>query len=131
MKVEEKNPRVDNRLVMGPWFHGGWVRGEGRELGDADFGFATAETYRERVELRFFEHHLKDKGEVDLPEWLAAWKCAYLVGRLHPGPGEDLARSLRLLRAGRGVCDVDSVLHAIRFSSLRSILREPGLLRVA
>ena len=33
--IEKKNPQIENTLVMGPWYHGGWNRGEGDALGDA------------------------------------------------------------------------------------------------
>lgn len=59
--LEEKNPGIFNVLVMGPWPHGGWSRGDGRELGDAEFGFKTGEWYVENVELPFFRHFLKGK----------------------------------------------------------------------
>lgn len=61
------NPRGDVRLVMGPWSHGGWGRNDGRDLGTADFGFATSLWYREHVEFPFFAHHLK--GAPDVLTW--------------------------------------------------------------
>ena len=35
--IERQNPGIYNVLVVGPWFHGGWVRadGTGDEGGDA------------------------------------------------------------------------------------------------
>jgi hypothetical protein len=46
-------------LVMGPWAHGGWGRGDGDKLGDINFRAKTAEFYREKIELPFFRHFLK------------------------------------------------------------------------
>jgi putative CocE/NonD family hydrolase len=66
--IEKQNPDAFNVLVMGPWRHGGWARSEGERLGNVHFGSATAATYRKNVELPFFEHFLKDKGENKLPE---------------------------------------------------------------
>ena len=57
-------------LVMGPWLHGGWSRGDGESLGDVHFNAKTAEFYREQIELPFFEFHLKGNGEFKHPE---AW----------------------------------------------------------
>ena len=37
-----------NFLVVGPWNHGGWSRGEGQKLGRIDFGSPTAEYYRSK-----------------------------------------------------------------------------------
>lgn len=69
--IEKQNPRTFNILVIGPWFHGGWVRSTGESLGDADFGFPTSQYYQEHVDLRFFTHFLKDDpAGLDLPEAL-------------------------------------------------------------
>ena len=69
-EVEANNPGTFNVLVMGPWSHGGWSRSDGERLGDAEFGFKTAEYYRKHVEFPFFLHFLKDGPEPDLPEAL-------------------------------------------------------------
>jgi uncharacterized protein len=66
--VEKNNPNTYNILVMGPWFHGGWSRGDGDALGNVRFGSKTSEFYRQNIELVFFNHYLKDKGEMNLPE---------------------------------------------------------------
>ncbi len=68
-KIEAQNPDTFNMLVMGPWRHGGWLRGAGNELGDTDFGFATSEYYRKHIDLHFFKHFLKDEeSDLNLPE---------------------------------------------------------------
>jgi putative CocE/NonD family hydrolase len=66
--IERQNPGAQNRLVMGPWFHGGWSRGDGDFLGNVEFGSKTSIFYRENIELPFFNYYLKDKGEMKLPE---------------------------------------------------------------
>jgi putative CocE/NonD family hydrolase len=68
--IEEKNPKNDTRLVIGPWTHGAWSRGEFRNLGAIDFGTNTAEYFRREVELPFFNFYLKDKGTLTLPKAL-------------------------------------------------------------
>lgn len=67
--IERNNPKAENTLVMGPWPHGGWVRGKGDRLGDAEFGFNTSETYQP-LELAFFKQHLKAGDNAGLPEAL-------------------------------------------------------------
>ena len=62
--IERQNPGIFNVLVMGPWFHGGWARSDGEWLGTAYFGSKTGVYYREHFELPFFNHFLKDKGDV-------------------------------------------------------------------
>jgi putative CocE/NonD family hydrolase len=61
--VERQNPGVFNILVMGPWRHGGWRRDDGEKLGNVHFGAQTSLFYREQIELPFFDHYLKGKGE--------------------------------------------------------------------
>jgi putative CocE/NonD family hydrolase len=62
--IEEKNKNIDNRLVMGPWFHGGWGRGDGTYLGNVRFGKKTSEFYQRNIEIPFFNFYLKLKGTV-------------------------------------------------------------------
>lgn len=59
-----KKERV--KLVMGPWYHGEWVRGKGDKLGDTSFGFETTKWFQEQVLLPFFNHHLKSKDNPSL-----------------------------------------------------------------
>ncbi|WP_394836211.1 CocE/NonD family hydrolase [Pendulispora rubella] len=58
---EKQSPGANNTLVMGPWAHGGWARGEGDHLGDVTFGQKTSAFYRENVEFPFFQRYLKGK----------------------------------------------------------------------
>ncbi len=68
--VEATQPQSRNLLVMGPWFHGGWSRGDGESLGHVSFNAKTSVFYREQIELPFFEHYLKGKGTEQHPK---AW----------------------------------------------------------
>jgi putative CocE/NonD family hydrolase len=63
--IEEKSKNTDNRLVMGPWFHGGWGgRSDGSYLGNVRFGKKTSEFYQRNIEMPFFNFYLKLKGTV-------------------------------------------------------------------
>ncbi len=53
-------------LAMGPWWHGGWARGDGDRYGDLWFGQQTAVFYRENLEARFFDAFLKGDDQPDL-----------------------------------------------------------------
>jgi uncharacterized protein len=65
---KQNSAAVNNRLVMGPWFHGGWERSDGSYLGNVSFGSKTSEFYRQEIQLRFFEYYLKDKGDMKIAE---------------------------------------------------------------
>lgn len=60
--AEENNPGIENSLVMGPWFHGGWERSEGDHLGNVQFVEKTGPYFLKEIELPFFNFYLKSKG---------------------------------------------------------------------
>ncbi len=66
--IETQNKENNqNRLIMGPWYHGQWSSAAGEKLGNIHFDANTSEYFKE-VELKFFNYYLKDKGNMDLPE---------------------------------------------------------------
>jgi len=68
--LEKMNPENRSTLVVGPWLHGGWARMPGDALGNIRFGQKTGEYYRNQVEFPFFKYHLKNQGDLELPEAL-------------------------------------------------------------
>lgn len=66
--IEEQSRNTRNSIVMGPWTHGSWARGDGLKVGNIDFGSKTGEYFRNSIELPFFLHHLKDKQDVAVPK---------------------------------------------------------------
>ncbi len=66
--IEKQNPKANNILVAGPWFHGGWVRGKGDSFGDINFGEPTSTYYQENFELPFFKYYLKGEGNFNAAE---------------------------------------------------------------
>jgi putative CocE/NonD family hydrolase len=58
--LEQQNPGLPNRLVMGPWVHGGWANTTGEQVGNVAYGAATSLWYQENVEAPFFKSYLKD-----------------------------------------------------------------------
>lgn len=63
--IEKQSPSTNSKLVMGPWFHGGWGRGDGSYLGNVRFGSKTSRFYQDNLEVPFFNFYLKDKGQVN------------------------------------------------------------------
>jgi putative CocE/NonD family hydrolase len=69
--VKKMSPDVAaNTLVMGPWVHGGWARGDGDSLGNVQFNAKTAKYFQQEIEFPFFQAHLKGQGSWKPPE---AW----------------------------------------------------------
>ncbi len=57
-----------NYLVVGPWNHGGWSRGEGNTLGKIDFESGTSKYFREKIQAPWFAYFLKDRGKLEFAE---------------------------------------------------------------
>jgi uncharacterized protein len=69
--MTKNSPPQNLMLVMGPWNHGGFSRGDGEKLGSVYFGSKTGAYYREKIEFPFFLYHLKGRGEGKFPQaWL-------------------------------------------------------------
>lgn len=66
--IEDQDAKANNKLVMGPWFHGGWARGTGERFNDIEFGQPTSTWYQNNLEFPFFMHHLKGAPATDIPE---------------------------------------------------------------
>ena len=87
--IERQNKGIYNILVMGPWFHGGWARSQGKSLGNIDFGTSTAEYYRAQLELPFFEFHLKDKGDLSKLKEINVFETGTNRWRAYDSPQAD------------------------------------------
>ena len=57
--IKKHNPNASNSLVIGPWVHGGWARGDGARLGHVNFDSKTSEYFRKHLQFPFFEQHLR------------------------------------------------------------------------
>jgi putative CocE/NonD family hydrolase len=68
--MQKNSPPPVDMLVMGPWTHGGFARGDGDRVGNVNFGSKTGLYFREKIELPFFLYHLKGKGDGKFPK---AW----------------------------------------------------------
>ena len=56
----ESGAHNENKLVIGPWYHGQWssLGSSGSQLGDIPFRSATGDWYKEHIEIPFFDAHL-------------------------------------------------------------------------
>ncbi|MEO8452561.1 MAG: CocE/NonD family hydrolase [Gemmatimonadota bacterium] len=66
--LEQHDTKNQNFLVVGPWNHGGWGAGKGDSLGKVSFGSRTGEYFREKIQLPWFQYHLKGQGTLALAE---------------------------------------------------------------
>jgi putative CocE/NonD family hydrolase len=100
--TEQQGAKLTNRLIMGPWFHGGWSRSDGDRLGDVSFGSKTSEFYREKIEFPFFHQYLKFGPDAKLPEAFVFRTGANEWHQLQNWPPKDTTnRSLYLHGNGK------------------------------
>ena len=95
-----RGPRT---LVMGPWSHGGWERGSGRQLGEVDFGSDTSSWFQDRVETPFFLHHLKGGPDPRLPRALVFETGRNVWHALAAWPPPGVRKVAVYLEAGGGL----------------------------
>jgi len=60
--IEKQNPSANNKLVIGPWYHGQWASRDGSFLGNVKFGSNTSFWFQNNIEIPFFNYYLKGKG---------------------------------------------------------------------
>jgi len=66
--TEKQSPQTNNKIVMGPWYHGQWSR-EGSYLGNIRFESNTSDYFQKNIEIPFFQYYLKGKGNISqMPE---------------------------------------------------------------
>ncbi len=65
--IRSQSPQTSDKLVMGPWVHGGWQRGPGDKLGEITFGSKTAEYFQDNIALPFFQHYVKGAADPKIP----------------------------------------------------------------
>ncbi|MCE6990294.1 CocE/NonD family hydrolase [Dyadobacter sp. CY323] len=61
--IEKQTPGNNNRLVMGPWTHGGWAASTWKSFAQYQFGGDVNKYYQEEIETKFFNFYLKGKGD--------------------------------------------------------------------
>ena len=63
-KAIEQKAKNNNKLVMGPWYHGQWASRDGTQMGNIKFDSNTSEWYQNNIEIPFFNYYLKGKGDI-------------------------------------------------------------------
>ncbi len=71
MTIYKRQARADtdgrNFLVVGPWNHGGWARGDSAHYGPFALGSDTGGYFRANIEVPWFRYWLKDEGTLTQP----------------------------------------------------------------
>ena len=107
--IAQFNPAASNKLVLGPWVHGGWASTEGDHLGDVNFSANNSDFYNEKILLPFFRQHLKDAADAKLPTAYVFETGSNTWRRYDSWPPSNTQnRSLYIHAGGRLLPDVPS-----------------------
>ncbi|HEY4322965.1 MAG TPA: CocE/NonD family hydrolase [Mucilaginibacter sp.] len=67
--LEKRDSSNRNFIVLGPWRHGGWAGGEGKNLGNIKFDDQpTASYFRKEIQAKWFAWYLKGKADSKFSE---------------------------------------------------------------
>lgn len=98
--TERLNPGANNTLVMGPWAHGEWGRGDGDKLGPVNFHGKSGEYYRTNIELPFFRHYLKGDTNYNAAEAVVFETGSDVWRRFDSWPPKEAALQTLYFKAG-------------------------------
>ncbi|MBC7722844.1 MAG: CocE/NonD family hydrolase, partial [Pedobacter sp.] len=125
--IETKSKNANNKLVMGPWFHGQWAgRGsDGSYLGNIQFGSKTSEWYAQNIEIPFFNFYLKGKGSVDkIAEANIFFSGANEWKQLPQWPPADMQPTDMYLQRNGGLTSIQNKMAAL--SSFSEYVSDPA-----
>jgi len=109
--IDALSPGATNTIVIGPWVHGGWARGDGDHLGDVNFGEKTGEYFRRDVQFPFFERYLKERTAEPLPKALV-FETGSNAWRRYPAWPPPNATAKTLYFHGNGGLSFDAPVEA-------------------
>ncbi len=109
--IEEKSPKGENFLVMGPWDHGGWNGPDGGRIGRLNFNTGTKEAFQKRIEFAFFEHYLKGGKDWDPSEAFVFETGANRWRKFNTWPPKGTKARSVFLKSG-GLAEFESGLDA-------------------
>ncbi len=97
--IKNNSPKSNNRLILGPWYHGSWSTTVGDRSANIPWGSNTGEFYRKELEFKFFTFYLKDKGSMDIPNVMAFNTGANKWNSFEQWPPVDLEKKEFYLNA--------------------------------
>lgn len=104
--IEQNNPNNRTSLMMGPWFHGGWVRSDGSRLGHVSFGMKSSEYYDKQIRS-FFNFYLKGEGRLQLPE-ISVFETGSNKWKIYSSWPPSTVESKKIFLSGNGKLSFDA-----------------------
>jgi putative CocE/NonD family hydrolase len=98
--VAEMSPETPNKLVEGPWVHGGWASSKGDHLGAVSFSGDNSEYFNDQVLLPFFRQYLKGEQDAQLPRALVFETGSNVWRRYDAWPPKNVQTSTLYFHGG-------------------------------
>jgi uncharacterized protein len=107
--VARMSPETPNKIVEGPWVHGGWAGSKGDHLGPVNFAAENSAYFNDHVLLPFFQQYLKDALDAKLPTALVFETGTNVWRRYDAWPPKNvLTKTLYFHAGGKLSLDVAS-----------------------
>jgi putative CocE/NonD family hydrolase len=98
--VATMSPDTPNRIVEGPWVHGGWAYTNGDHLGPVNFSGDNSAYFNDQVLLPFFRQYLKDAGDAKLASALIFETGTNVWRRYETWPPKNTQTKALFLQSG-------------------------------
>jgi uncharacterized protein len=98
--VARMSPATPNKIVEGPWVHGGWAGTKGDHLGPVSFAADNSAYFNDHVLLSFFRQYLKDAEDAKLPTALVFETGTNVWRRYDAWPPKNVQTKTLYLGAG-------------------------------
>jgi len=98
--VARMSPETPNKIVEGPWVHGGWAGTKGDHLGPVSFAAENSAYFNDHVLLPFFRQYLKDAEDAKLPTALVFETGTNVWRRYDAWPPKNVQTKTLYLGAG-------------------------------
>jgi hypothetical protein len=98
--VARMSPETPNKIVEGPWVHGGWAGTKGDHLGPVNFAAENSAYFNDYVLLPFFRQYLKDAEDPKLPTALVFETGTNVWRRYDAWPPKSLQSKTLYFHAG-------------------------------
>lgn len=122
--AEAQSPGTNNKIIMGPWYHGQWSR-EGSFLGNIRFGSNTSAYYQDSLEIPFFMHYLLGKPDPKLSEATVFFTGENKWRKFDTWPPKDIEPESYFLRSNGRLAPFQKSMEIKRFDKYVSDPNHP------
>jgi uncharacterized protein len=123
--VARMSPETPNKIVEGPWVHGGWAGSKGDHLGPVNFAAENSAYFNDHVLLPFFQQYLKDAADAKLPTALVFETGTNVWRRYDAWPPKNVQTKTLYFHAG-GKLSLDPASKDVAVGAFDEYVSDPN-----